>query len=253
MDAVSDRIIVALDVSDPAKAWQIINETKQYVGWYKIGLELIATQNCAQIISWVKQADRKVFYDIKLHDIPTTVERAVKAARGLGVDLINVHALSGVEAMQRAKDAAGDAMMVAAVTVLTSMDYNDLLQLGFDMSGFWTDDHALEGKVVNLASLAYKAGVPGLICSAKDLSALDYHHLRDKFITITPAIRPEWAAANDQKRITTPAAAVRAGSSKMVVGRPITDPPAGFTRETAAKAVYDEIYSLSSASSSPCS
>jgi orotidine-5'-phosphate decarboxylase len=105
------------------------------VGWYKVGLELIASQEAAKVIGWIKQYGGKVFYDIKLNDTPTTVERAVRVFRGLSVDLINMHATAGVEAMRKAKEAAGKAMTVAAVTVLTSMDAQDLSSLGFDMHG----------------------------------------------------------------------------------------------------------------------
>ncbi len=245
-DAIATRIIVALDVSDPAEASQIIRETKQYVGWYKVGLELIAGQNCSQVVSWIKQAGCKVFYDIKLNDIPTTVEKAVKAARSLEVDLINVHATAGVEAMRKAKEAAGEATMVAAVTVLTSMNHDDLRSLGFDMStdvaGYSCDDDVVGGLVTTLASQAHLAGIPALICSSKDLEYLRREDLFDKFIKITPGIRPTWATANDQKRVMTPSEAILAGSDMIVVGRPITNPPDGMTRNEAARQVYAEIW-----------
>ncbi len=252
-DATSDRIIVALDVPDVSSALLVIEQTHEYVGWYKVGLELIASQEAARVIGWIKRFGGKVFYDIKLNDIPTTVERAVRASRGLSVDLINIHATAGVEAMRKAKEAAGEATTVAAVTVLTSMDANDLLDLGFHMPEECTDADRVGAQVCKLAQRVYEAGLTHLICSPKDLDYLKREHLVGepwgKFKTVTPGIRPAWAAANDQKRVMTPAEAMAAGANMIVVGRPITNPPDGYTRESAAKAVYDEVYSFPSSGS----
>lgn len=252
--AISDRIAVALDVPDTSSALLVIEQTHVFVGWYKVGLELIASQHAIRVVDWIKKYGGKVFYDIKLNDIPTTVERAVKAARELGVDLINVHATAGVEAMKKAVEAAGDKTKVAAVTVLTSMDADNLRDVGFYMQGEYTDADLVGAQVCRLAQRAYEAGVPYLICSPKDLEYLKRDHLVGepwgKFKTVTPGIRPAWAAANDQKRVMTPAEAIAAGSDIVVIGRPIVSPPDGHTREGAAKAVYDEIYSSSSASGS---
>lgn len=247
--AISDRIAVALDVPEPPSALLVIEQTHNHVGWYKVGLELIAGQHAFQVVDWIRQFGGKVFYDIKLNDIPTTVERAVKAASGLGVDLINVHATAGVEAMRKAVEAAGSKTKVAAVTVLTSMDAQNLAEIGFNIHG-WSDQQAVGDLVCLLARRANEAGVTHLICSPKDLEALKAEGLAEKFVTVTPGIRPAWAAANDQKRVMTPAEAMAAGSNIVVIGRPITNPPDGYTRESAAKAVYDEIYSSSSPSGS---
>ncbi len=243
--AISNRIVVALDVPDPSSALLVIEQTHHCVGWYKVGLELIAGQNANRVVEWIKNFGGKVFYDIKLNDIPTTVERAVKAARVLGVDLINVHATAGVDAMKRAVEAAGDTTKVAAVTVLTSMNADNLRDVGFRMDGEYTDADLVGVQVCRLAQRAYEAGVPYLICSPKDLGYLKRERLAEKFKTVTPGIRPGWAAANDQKRVMSPAEAILAGADMVVVGRPITDPPPDFTRESAAKAVYDEISSSS--------
>jgi orotidine-5'-phosphate decarboxylase len=241
-----DRIIVALDVPDVSSALLIIEQTHEFVGCYKIGLELIAAQEAGRVASWVKKAKRKVFLDIKLHDIPTTVVKAIRSAKEIGADIINLHAAVGLKAMQEAVQEAGNDMMVAAVTVLTSLDADDLTRIGFDLSGNYTDDDAVGSIVVGLASLAYKAGIPGLICSAKDLKYLKHADLINKFKTITPGVRPTWAAANDQKRIMTPTDAILAGSDYLVVGRPITNPPEGMIRADAARQVLDEVTQASS-------
>lgn len=247
-DRTADKIIVALDVPDYAQANEIISDTWHYVGWYKVGLELIATQNCASIIGLIKQTGRKVFYDIKLHDIPTTVERAVKAARRLSVDLINMHATAGVEAMRKAKEAAGDALSVAAVTVLTSMDAHDLGEVGFEVHGR-TDADAVGRLVTTLAQRVHEAGIDHLICSPADLDRLKVEGLSEKFKKITPGVRPVWAASNDQKRIMTPADAIRAGADMIVVGRPITNPPDGLSRHEAANRIYNDVRGVQPSSS----
>lgn len=235
-----DRLCVALDVPDVSSALLVIEQTNQYVGWYKVGLELIAGQNGERVIGWIKQAKAKVFYDIKLHDIPTTVARSVRAAKRLGVDMINVHAMAGLEAMQAAVEAAGDELTVAAVTVLTSMDFNSLHQIRSDVHGYYTEEDGVGSLVCDLARLANKAGVPGLICSPKDLPYLKSGELFNKFTKVTPGIRPAWAGADDQKRIMTPAEAMAVGSDIIVVGRPIT---AAADREDAARQVFAEINS----------
>jgi orotidine-5'-phosphate decarboxylase len=188
----------------------------------KIGLELIAAQEAGLTVAHARRYGAKVFLDIKLDDIPTTVARAVHAARHLGVDLINVHATAGQRAMAEAVKAAGGSMMVAAVTVLTSLDVADLSDLGFDVSGEYLDADVVGRLVCVLAKQAAAAGIPALICSPQDLHYLRLEGLLEKFKTITPGVRPSWAGANDQKRIMTPTEALKAGADYLVIGRPIT-------------------------------
>jgi len=241
---MKDRLMVALDVPDVSSALVVIEQTHQHVGWYKIGLELIASQNADKVLGWVKKHEARAFFDIKLNDIPTTVGRSVRAAKKLGVDLINVHATAGLAAMKAAVEEAGDETMVAAVTILTSLDCNDLEKCRFDISGHMSDASAVGSLVSDLACLAAEAKVPAIICSPRDLPYLVNGGVFDKFVKITPGVRPAWAAANDQKRAMSPADAIEAGADKLVVGRPITAPPDGLTCSQAAQKILAEIEAM---------
>ena len=237
-----DRLIVALDVPTVAEALTIIRETNEYVGWYKVGLELIAAQQATQVIEQVRFYGCKVFYDIKLNDIPTTIGKSVRAVADK-VDMINVHCTAGLAGMEAAVEAAGERCLVAAVTVLTSFDHDSLKPLRFDLNGHYTDEDAVGALVCDFARLARKAGVTALICSPKDIRYLQAEELAGAFRKITPGVRPKWAAADDQKRILTPRQALEGGSDLLVVGRPITNPPAVVVagRCEAARLVLEEM------------
>ncbi len=245
-----DRVIVALDAPNAAEALMIVEQTHKYVGCYKVGLELIVSQHANSVIAGIKHRGAKVFLDAKLNDIPTTVGRTV-ATVAHDVHMINVHAMCGIEAMSAAVKSAKEAeadnkCMVLAVTVLTSLSAIDLEKIGIQISGEYTDEDAVGQLVVKLAQAAKQAGVTGLICSPKDIGYLQREHIDASFWKVTPGIRPSWTAANDQKRIMTPSEAVKAGSDYIVIGRPITQPPDGITREEAAHRVFDELSQISS-------
>ena len=158
-----------------------------------------------------------VFLDLKFHDIPNTVAKAVTAAAELGVWMVNVHASGGLEMMQKAKQALASygekAPLLIAVTVLTSMDQAQLLRLGIEKTP--------QDQVVYLAKLSQEAGLDGVVCSAQEAKTLKAE-LGNNFKLITPGIRPVGADAGDQKRIMTPQKAIDAGSDYLVIGRPIT-------------------------------
>lgn len=239
-----DRLIMALDVATVAEALTIIRETHEHVGWYKVGLELIAAQQAQQVIEQVKFYGCKVFFDIKLNDIPTTIKKSVAAVANK-VDMINVHCTAGLAGMEAAVEAAGESCLVAAVTVLTSFDHDSLRPLRFDLNGHYTNEDAVGALVCDFARLARKAGVTALICSPKDIKYLKGEGLDTSFRKVTPGVRPTWAAADDQKRVLTPKLALLDGSDMLVVGRPITSPPEAVgSRGEAARLVLEEMASV---------
>ena len=225
-------LIVALDVPTSAKALEVIQRLPEAVSFYKIGLELFCAEG-PQILETVRSQDKRIFLDLKLHDIPRTVERAVQSAAAHGVDLLTVHASGGRAMLKATADAAhslsGTQPKIIAVTALTSLDENDLREMGVSRT---------TGEQVSaMAELALSAGVDGLVCSPKEVGSL-----REKFgpspILVTPGIRPAGGDVGDQKRVATPAAAVKDGASYLVVGRPIlqADDPAA-----AAKQILEEM------------
>ncbi|CCQ72599.1 orotidine-5'-phosphate decarboxylase [Magnetospira sp. QH-2] len=220
------RIFVAIDTTDLDRAAALAESLVGLVGGVKLGKEFL-TAHGPQGARRVAQCGMPLFLDTKFHDIPNTVAGALRAALPLKPRLINVHAAGGAAMMRAAADAAAEAgddrPLVLAVTVLTSLDDDDLKAIG--VTG------EVESQVVRLARLAQDNGIDGVVCSAKEVTAL-----RDacgpNFKLLTPGIRPAWSATGDQKRIVTPAEAVRLGSDYLVIGRPITgaDDPADAAR-----------------------
>jgi len=219
-----NRIIVALDVSKPADALAIADSLRDEVGGFKIGKQLFTAAGPDVVRTLVARGDR-VFLDLKFHDIPNTVAGAIRSACGLGVWMVNVHASGGrsmMEAARRAADesaAAGGAKpLVIAVTVLTSLTAADLGSIGVTASPL---DHA-----VRLAELARASGLDGVVASPKETSAIRAAVGSD-FLIVTPGIRGGGAQSSpdDQQRTLTPSQAIAAGSSYLVVGRPITGAP----------------------------
>lgn len=215
MDA---RLAVALDVADGARAIALAAELAAEVGVFKIGLELFTREGPA-VARAIASTGARIFLDLKLHDIPNTVERAVTAAAALpGVAYLTVHSSGGpamLAAAVRARQACGPgAPELLGVTVLTSLDASDLRAIGVDAEP--------RQQTVRLARLALAAGLDGLVCSASEAAAL-----RAEFgpgpRLVVPGIRPAGSATGDQKRTATPAAALQAGASLLVVGRPITE------------------------------
>jgi orotidine-5'-phosphate decarboxylase len=211
-----DRLAFALDYPTLAEAEAGAARVVESAGVLKVGLELFIAEGAAAVKLGSKLGAR-VFLDLKLHDIPETVERAVATAGQLGASFLTLHASGGPRmleaAAQRAqREAAG--LKLLAVTVLTSLDAADLVATGVSAA---PNDH-----VLRLAKLATSSGVPGLVCSTAEVGALR-SALGPDVILVTPGIRPAGAAAGDQKRVGTPASALRDGSSLLVVGRPIRD------------------------------
>jgi len=220
------KVIVALDFPDTTTAVELVNKLDPSQCRLKVGKELFV-RGGPQFVESVQGKGFDVFLDLKFHDIPNTVAAACSAAADLGVWMVNVHALGGLKMMQAGKDAiAGHAHkpLLIAVTILTSMDSDDLQGVG--IAGEPADN------VDRLAELTEAAGIDGVVCSAQEAGRLRQSR-RDDFILVTPGIRPANADVNDQKRIMTPARAIQAGSSYLVIGRPITqaaDPLAALER-----------------------
>lgn len=221
MDAeLNKKIIVALDVPGRAEALTLAKALQGSGCWFKVGLELYAYTG-PTIIQELKEMGFPIFLDLKLHDIPTTVERAIRGFVQHGADMINVHCSGGYEMMARAAEAVRETgsrlksvPKVIGVTVLTSMSEEQFKQeMGVQRP---LTEHVLE-----LAKLAEKAGLDGVVASAKEARELRRITSPD-FIIVTPGIRPAWSETNDQARVLTPQQAIEEGSSYLVVGRPIT-------------------------------
>jgi orotidine-5'-phosphate decarboxylase len=212
-----ERLIVALDVSTAAAAQKIVAAVGDSVFTYKVGLQLYTAVG-PQIVRDLVASGRRVFLDLKYHDIPNTVAKAVAEAEKLGVSMLTIHAAGSTRMIRAAVDAAKvrPDLMVLAVTVLTSMDSHDLETIGVQAG--------LEDSVVRLASLALANGCQGIVSSAREASAVRAR-LGDRFAIVTPGVRPTGSRVGDQVRVVTPAEAIAAGASHIVVGRPITDAP----------------------------
>ncbi|ALQ08211.1 orotidine 5'-phosphate decarboxylase [Pseudoalteromonas sp. Bsw20308] len=212
----SKKILIALDYDDQQIALDFVKQLSPETCRLKVGKEMF-TYFGPTFVKELIDLGFDVFLDLKFHDIPNTVAKAVTAAAKMGVWMVNVHASGGFEMMNKAKTALekfGDkAPLLIAVTVLTSMDEKELERLGIDKPA--------KEQVIYLAKLAQEAGLDGVVCSAQEAEVLK-SELGESFKLITPGIRPEGSAAGDQKRIMTPKQAIDAGSDYLVIGRPIT-------------------------------
>jgi orotidine-5'-phosphate decarboxylase len=228
------ELVVALDFREAGPALALARSLRGTASWMKVGLELFTAEGPA-IVNSLKDMDFRVFLDMKFFDIPHTVQGAVRSAAGLGVDMVNIHALGG-ERMARAALAgcaegtpAGQAQpLLLAVTMLTSMDVGDL-----PVPGAPTPSEM----ALDLAVKAEQYGVNGVVCSGlevKDVKA----ECGDRFVCLTPGIRPASTGGDDQRRVVTPAQAVRFGSDFLVVGRPITG---AASPADAASAILEEM------------
>lgn len=246
-----NRLILALDAPDIKEARRLLDALKGRVDWFKIGSQLYTAEGPA-IVRAVKKAGAKVFLDLKFHDIPATVARACRSAMTLGVDMLNVHALGGAAMMRAAAEEVARAPeaerpILIAVTVLTSMGMEDLAEIGINRPEAQidklikhdiqqTEEQAtrpfIEYQVKHLALLAKESGLAGVVASPNEVGVIKAA-CGAGFITVTPGIRPGWAAADDQKRVATPAEALHSGADYLVVGRPIiaaADPAAAAER-----------------------
>ena len=207
------KLIAALDTSSLAEAEKLLDSTAEEVEWFKIGKQFY-TRFGPEAVELVKSYNRKVFLDLKFHDIPNTVAGAVSAAADLGIDMLNVHAAGGEEMMRAASETArNNNITILAVTVLTSMNESELQKTGVH--------YPPKEQVVNLASLAETAEMNGVVCSAWEIEAIRSVCSSD-FVLVVPGIRPEGSEHGDQKRVLTPSEAKEQGADFIVVGRPIT-------------------------------
>ncbi len=210
------RLIVALDVSSVAAARKIVAAVGDSALAYKVGMQLYTAEGPA-IVRELVASGRRVFLDLKYHDIPNTVAAAVREAAQLGVSMLTVHASGGAKMLRAAVDAthaSNPATLVLAVTVLTSLDDEGLGTLGIR--------GGVQDQVLRLAALAISNGCPGVVASAQECSALRQEFGHD-LVIVTPGVRPAGSGHDDQARVVTPAEAIAAGSTYIVVGRPITE------------------------------
>jgi len=215
-----DKLIVALDVKTPVKALDLVKELRSIAGMFKIGSQLFTAAG-PQIVRDIIALDSKVFLDLKFHDIPHQVAGAARSAAELGVSLFTIHASGGSEMMQRAVDAVAEVgdktgvrSKVLAISVLTSIDAAILTQIGVGSTP--------AESVLKLVKLAEASGVDGVVASPQEIETIRSVISNPNFLVVTPGIRPTQNESADQKRTATPAAAISAGASYLVVGRPIT-------------------------------
>jgi orotidine-5'-phosphate decarboxylase len=211
----SDRICAALDFPSFAAAEPFARAVAPHVGMLKVGLELFVAEGPPAVRA-AAALGRPVFLDLKLHDIPNTVEGAARSAAASGAALLTVHAAGGAEMIRAAVRGAGTAVRVLAVTVLTSLDAAALDSVG--LAG------PPEAAVVRLARVAVGAGAGGIVCSPHEVGAVRAA-VGPGPLLVVPGVRPPGAARGDQARVATPAEAVRAGADVIVVGRPLRDAP----------------------------
>ena len=219
----ADRIIVALDVGTLEEAIALVEKLPQVKFW-KVGLELFVRSG-GEVLSYLKQQQKRIFLDLKFHDIPNTMAGAVRQATHYQVDLLTVHATAGKVALETAqREAIATAQSLAypppqiiAITLLTSLTIRDL---AFDLKiPLELPEYALE-----MALLAQKSGLAGAVCSPQEAAQLR-NICGKEFLLVCPGIRPSWAASGDQQRSMTPKAAFQAGADYLVIGRPITAAP----------------------------
>jgi len=206
----AQRVIVALDVPTLEEARELAAALQGEVGWFKVGLELFGAHGPALVETIA--AYGPVFLDLKLHDIPTTVQRAAERLSALGVGLLTVHATGGPDMVRGAVAGFGDAGKVLAVTVLTSMSDRDLGAVGMPGASV---------QVPRLARMAVTAGAGGLVCAPQDVTEVR-RAVGDDVLLVTPGVRQAGSSDDDHARAATPAAAIAAGADLLVIGRPIT-------------------------------
>jgi orotidine-5'-phosphate decarboxylase len=257
-----EKIIVPLDFDTHDKAIACIHELYFKVGTFKVGHELISAGLAHDVVHWAWRVEQRpvVFWDGKLKDIPNTVARACGILCRYGITMMNVHAKGGAEMMRAAVRAVADEHRrlwpdpdvpnppprpkVLAVTLLTSLGFDDLVETGeFSLVEQTNGDHEaqIRQRVLDLARLAQDCGVDGVIASPREIKAIR-EACGGGFLIVTPGVRPEWAAKNDQARVMTPFEAVSEGADYLVIGRPITDPPNEVgSMVQAAELIADEI------------
>ena len=212
MTKVAEKIIVALDIASKKEALRLVEELQEQISFFKIGLQLYTAEG-PEIVRAVAKTGAKVWLDLKLHDIPNTVGRAVESANALGVRLLTIHLAGGGEMIRAATSARTGEMSILGVTVLTSSTEETLREVGVS--------DKVENQVLRLAKLGIENDIDGIVASPHEIKALraEFGH---KTIIAVQGIRPAWANADDQKRFMTPREALEAGATYIGIGRPIT-------------------------------
>lgn len=235
LNKTNGKIIVALDFDSFSDVKKLVNQLKNEALFFKVGKQLF-TGFGPDVVKFLKDKGLKVFLDLKFHDIPNTVEKAVKTACKLGADIINVHTSGGFEMMKSAYKSVKEFSLTSAsppkiigVTILTSLDNASLKEIGFKYS--------VKNNVKRLSLLAKEAGLDGIVASPHEIKIIRKICGKD-FLIITPGIRPSSSSTNDQKRFMTPSEAIKAGADFLVIGRPITQADNPLK---AFKSIVDEI------------
>ena len=215
MTKASDKIIVALDVATKQQALELVEQLRDEISFFKIGLQLYTAEG-PEIVRAVLSTGAKVWLDLKLHDIPNTVARAVESACNLGVHMLTIHLSGGSEMVRAATAARTNKMLILGVTVLTSATEEMLHEIGIA--------DKVHDQVLRLAKLGVEAGIDGVVASPHEIKALRaaFGH---KIKIVVQGIRPTWAEPGDQKRFMTPREALEAGADYIGIGRPITTHP----------------------------
>ncbi len=239
-EKIKEKIVLALDVEELDEAKSLVDGLYPYVGTFKVGLQLY-TKYGNEVINYISGKNSNFFLDVKLHDIPNTVEKASENVVLRGANFFNVHATGGLKMMEAAVRGAKKASetlgkkepVILAVTMLTSISQevmNDEFEIEADVSKF----------AIRLAKLAKKAGMTGVVASSLEARKIK-EACGSAFKVLCPGIRPEWSAKDDQKRVATPKFAIGEGADYLVIGRAVTKPAQGLTPLEAMKKIYDEI------------
>ena len=212
MTKAGDKIIVALDVATKAQALVLVEQLHDKISVFKIGLQLYTAQG-PEIVRAVLATGVKIFLDLKLHDIPNTVARAVESASSLGLQMLTIHLSGGSEMIRAATGVRTNNMSILGVTVLTNANDQTLRETGIS--------DTFDKQVVRLAKLGIENGIDGMVASPHEIKSLRAE-FGDKIKIVVPGIRPSWSEPGDQKRFMTPREAIAAGADYLVIGRPIT-------------------------------
>jgi|ERR1700730_1716211 len=228
MTRSADQIIVALDVPSKGDALRLVEQLRGQISFFKIGLQLYTAEG-PEIVRAIVASGAKVFLDLKLHDIPNTVARAVESAASLGVQLLTIHLSGGSEMIRAAVSARKGKMSILGVTVLTSATQETLNEVGIA--------EKMDEQILRLGHLGVSAGIDGLVASPFEATFLRAE-FGDKIKIVAPGIRPRGSEAGDQKRFMTPREALKAGADYLVIGRPITK---DANPTEAARKILDEL------------
>lgn len=230
---MKEKLIVALDFSNQDEALQLVKTLDNSVDFYKVGMQLFYHAGI-EIISRLADQQKKIFLDLKLHDIPNTVAGAIESLSSLGVDMLTVHALGGFQMMTAATEArekySAGKMKIVAVTVLTSIDEDQASALGWQVP--------ISEYVSTLAGLAKESGLDGIVASPQEVMLIKEKYGKE-FQIVTPGIRPAGSEVGDQSRIATPSVALLSGSDFLVVGRPISK---AIDPRKAAEQILEEMH-----------